>query len=244
MPKYAVIIVGAGNSSRFSGEGKKQFADIDGRAAWLRSADVFLKRSDVSQVIFVIAEEDQELVNLRYGAIIGFMHIKVTLGGKTRTESVIQGLAMVHDDVDYVAIHDAARPCITESMMNLLFDDVLEFGATIPVSPIVDSLKKVNQDNVLQSTENKKGLYLAQTPQVFRADILQQAYAGLSNDAAFEDDASVVQAAGHSVHTVVVDRSNIKLTFPEDIQQAEAIIKSRLKRNEKLRKLFDRNDDS
>src|SRR4051812_25729451 len=112
MPRFAVILPAAGKSSRFRDKEKKVFASIDGRAVWLRSAELFVNRKDVVQSLVVIAPEDEDLFRSRYGAHLGLLGIEVVLGGPERFESVANALARLRDDVELVAIHDAARPCL------------------------------------------------------------------------------------------------------------------------------------
>ena len=121
MKKFAVLLMAAGSSKRFDHEVKKPFTDVDGRAVWMRAADVFVKRKDVVQIILVVAEEDQENVKRRYGPNMAFMNVEMVVGGKERSDSVSNALKSVAVDVDYVAIHDAARPCVTEQMVESVF---------------------------------------------------------------------------------------------------------------------------
>src|SRR4051812_10859866 len=109
MPRIAVILPAAGKSSRFRDKEKKVFANIDGRAVWLRAAEAFVSRQDVVQTLVVIAAEDQETFRNRYGAHLGLLGIEVVIGGSERFESVGNALARVRDDIDLIAIHDAAR---------------------------------------------------------------------------------------------------------------------------------------
>src|SRR6202451_2921968 len=121
MARFAVILPAAGQSSRFHDREKKVFANLDGRAVWLRSAELFVTRDDVCQCVIVIAPDDQETFRRRYGANLAFMNIQIANGGKERFESVANALALLQEDVEFVAIHDAVRPCITESLIKNVF---------------------------------------------------------------------------------------------------------------------------
>src|SRR6266568_1724796 len=117
MATFAVILPAAGKSNRFRDKEKKPFAQLDGRAVWLRSAELFITRSDVCQCIIVVAKTDQETFRRRYGANLAFMNVQIADGGADRFDSVANALAVVKPEADLVAIHDAARPCLTEELV-------------------------------------------------------------------------------------------------------------------------------
>ena len=111
--KVAAIICAAGPGQRFGGKRKKQFVDVAGRAAFLRSVELFANREDVAQVLLGIPEEDKELVEVRWGANLSLFNVKLFIGGQTRFETVNKAMQLLKDDIKLVAIHDAARCCVT-----------------------------------------------------------------------------------------------------------------------------------
>jgi 2-C-methyl-D-erythritol 4-phosphate cytidylyltransferase len=227
MARFAVILPAAGQSSRFKDKEKKPFATLDGRAVWLRSAELFVSRSDVCQCVIVVSPADQELFRRRYGANLAFMNVQIVNGGAERFESVANALAQVKPEADLVAIHDAVRPCLTEALVNAVFARAEQTGAALLAIPVSDTLKQVSPQQKVESTVSRKGLWLAQTPQIFRREWLQEAYANraqLGKD--ITDDAQLVEAAGHPVHVVDGARTNIKITTKSDLYLAEAILKS------------------
>src|SRR5947208_5630995 len=129
MPRFSVILPAAGKSSRFRDRDKKVFANLDGRAVWLRSAELFVNRKDICQCIVVVAREDQELFRRRYGAHLGLLNVQVADGGPERFDSVANALALVKPEADFVAIHDAARPCLTAALIDTLFSCAARTGA-------------------------------------------------------------------------------------------------------------------
>lgn len=230
MARFAVILPAAGNSSRFKDKEKKPFATLDGRAVWLRSAELFITRSDVCQCIIVIAAADQEMFRRRYGANLAFMNVQIANGGKERFESVANALAMVNEEADFVAIHDAVRPCVTDAQITAVFGKAEQTGAAILACSVSDTVKQVDNQHVIQSTVSRQGLWLAQTPQVFRKDWLTEVYRDRGKlDKNITDDAQLIEAAGHPVHVFEGARGNIKITSKSDLFLAEAILKSQPK---------------
>ena len=228
MGKVAVIVVAAGRSERFGGNEKKTFAKIDGQPMFLRSLGHFVNREDVVQTILVIAPEDQEDVKAKYGANLGFMGIKLVVGGAERADSVAQGLAAVSEEAELVAIHDAARPCVTEAMIDAVFAEAAKTGAAILGAPIRGTIKRVSDAKVIDETISRDGLWEAQTPQVFRRSLILDAYNRRSElSGTPTDDAQLVEAIGHPVSVVESDFTNLKITTRPDIALANAIIKSR-----------------
>ena len=180
------------------------------------------------QTIVVIAPEDQEKFKSRYGAHIGLLGIDIVLGGAERFDSVANALAKIRDDVELVAIHDAARPAVTSLMIDSVFGAAAKTGAALLAVPVSDTVKRGDDQGKVEATVPRKGLWLAQTPQVFRRDWLVQAYASRGKlGAEITDDAQLIEAAGHCVYLVTGSPSNIKITAREDIALAEAILKSR-----------------
>jgi len=226
----AAIVCAAGPGTRFGGKRKKQFMDVGGRAVFVRSIELFSGRDDVKQVLLGIPQDDEELVSVKWGANLKFFNVKIFFGGKERFDTIIEGLKLVKQDIELVAIHDACRCCATDELIGKVLAKAAETGAAIPAAPVTATLKQV-KDGVIVKTVDRAALYEAQTPQVFETALLRKAYDNLENvdKAAVTDDAFLVEAIGHKVAIVESDASNIKITKPNDIAIAEAILKSRPK---------------
>ena len=226
----AVIICAAGASSRFGGTRKKAFVDVAGRAVFLRSVEHFADRDDVKQVLLGIASEDEELLSVKWGPNLKFFNVDIFMGGDERFDTVIKGLELVKDDIELVAVHDACRCCITKEIIDATFAAAAKSGAALPACPVAATIKQV-RDSTIERTVDRAGLYEAQTPQVFAADLLRKAYENLKNldKSTISDDSQLVEALGHKVSIVEADSSNIKITHKGDIAIAEAILKSRPK---------------
>ena len=227
MSSFAVILPAAGQSSRFRDKEKKPFANLDGRAVWLRSAELFVTRDDVCQTIVVVSPADQELFRRRYTPNLAFMNVQIADGGSERFESVANALKLVKPEADFVAIHDAVRPCLTEALISAVFAQAAKTGAAMLAVPVTDTVKRVDQQQVIQETLPRQGLWLAQTPQVFRRPWLIDAYAARAKlGKQITDDAQLVEAAGHKVHAVEGAPTNVKITTRADLILAEAVLKA------------------
>src|SRR5262249_34990967 len=166
----------------------------------------------------------------RYGANLAFMNVQIADGGAERFESVANALALVKPEADFIAIHDAVRPCLTEELVDAVFAKAEKTGAALLAVPGAETVKRIDAQQQVQETVSRQGLWLAQTPQVFRRDWLTEAY-GQRNKASQEitDDAQLMEAAGHKVHVVEGSSTNVKITTKADLHLAEAVIKSRPK---------------
>ncbi len=227
MAKFAVILPAAGRSSRFRDKEKKPFANLDGRAVWLRCAELFVTRDDVCQTILVVSPDDTELFRRRYTANIAFMDIKIVEGGKERFDSVANALAVLKPEAEFVAVHDAVRPCLTEELINQVFAEAEKTGGAVLALPVTDTLKEVNAQHQITGTVSRQGLWQVQTPQVFKREMLVEAYARRAQvGKEITDDAQLVEALGLKVHVVEGASTNIKITTKGDLFLAEAVLKS------------------
>jgi 2-C-methyl-D-erythritol 4-phosphate cytidylyltransferase len=139
-------------------------------------------------------------------------------------------LSLLVPEADFVAVHDVVRPCVTTEQIDAVFARAAKTGAALLGVPVTDTLKRADAQHQVQRTEPRQGLWLAQTPQVFRRDWLEAAYVERSRlGRAITDDAQLVEAAGHPVHLVEGSASNLKITTRADLALAEAILKSRPK---------------
>jgi len=229
MAKFAVILPAAGKSTRFRDNEKKPFAALDGRPVWLRTAELFVSRDDVCQCILVIDPSDEEMVRRKYGANMAFLNISLVYGGSERFESVANALKIVKDEVDFVAIHDSVRPCVTTELIDKVFQQAVKSGAAILALGMTDSLKRSSSTDpvVIEQSLPRERLWLAQTPQVFSKEILVKAFKNVPKGAT--DDSQVVESTGATVSIVVGSSSNIKITTRDDLFLADAILKSRPK---------------
>ncbi len=227
MDQFAVILPAAGRSTRFGDpKQKKIYAELEGRAVWLRAVEPFVNRDDVAQVILAIATEDRELFERRFRASVAFMNIQVIDGGEERSDTIAKALEVVDPSCSFVAVHDAARPCLTKELVDAVFAAALEHDAALLAVPVADTLKRADENRFAIETVPRAGLYLAQTPQVFRRELLMRAYANRARLANVTDDAQLVEALGHPCALVESSPMNLKITSQTDLRLAAAVLQA------------------
>ena len=224
MARFAVILPAAGKSERFSeNEKKKPFVDLKGRAVWVRTAELFVNRDDVVQTLVVIAPDDLEWFKDRYRPNLAFMDIEIIAGGARRIDSVANAVAEVRGDVDFVAVHDAARPLLVKSWISTVFSAAEQHGAVIPAVRVTSTLKRIGEAGTIAETVSRDGVWEAQTPQVFRRDLLVKAVEQRGESEA-TDEAQLVEQAGHAVHVIDGWPMNLKITTRADFDMARALV--------------------
>jgi 2-C-methyl-D-erythritol 4-phosphate cytidylyltransferase len=225
MAKVAVIIPAAGAGQRFGGQVRKPFALLDNRPIFIRSIELFLNRPEVCQTILTVAPEDYDVVKEKYAANIMIMGLKLVKGGAERFQSVRAALAAIEPTAELVCVHDAVRPCVLDSWIEQVFAEAAKSGAAILAAPLTGTIKRVAESGVIDATVPREGLYEAQTPQVFRKDLLLRAYQQMPADFEPTDDAQLVERLGHGVTIVATDDRNIKITTAGDMSLAAALVK-------------------
>ncbi|MBX3394613.1 MAG: 2-C-methyl-D-erythritol 4-phosphate cytidylyltransferase [Phycisphaerae bacterium] len=231
MARFSVIVVAAGKGERFSDKENKVFARIGEQPVFLKALQLFCNREDVCQTILVVSKDDTEKVKSQFGANLGFMGIHLVEGGAERHESVANGLARVLEDAEFVAIHDAVRVCLAEQWIDAIFEAAVRYGTAVPVTPITSTIKRVDEQRLIGETVPRDGLYIAQTPQVFRRKVIFEAYQKLAAESILAgqsptDDAQVVKAADFEITAIDGDARNIKITTQSDLVLAGAILKT------------------
>jgi 2-C-methyl-D-erythritol 4-phosphate cytidylyltransferase len=225
VPKFAVILAAAGKSSRFQDQNyKKPFAPLAGRPVWLHSAEKFLARKDVAQLIVVISAEDREYFLQKFGANVAILGFDLVDGGAERADSIQKALEHVKPEIDFVAVHDAARPCFADQWVSDVFAAAEKSGAAILAIPVRGTLKRVANQTIAE-TVSRNDLWEAQTPQVFRRELLVKAYAQRGGTAA-TDDSQLVEKLGQKITIVPGSPINMKITSREDLRLAEHALKA------------------
>ena len=231
MATFAVILAAAGRSTRFQqNKRKKPFIELKGRAVWVRAAEVFLSRDDVKQTIIAVSPDDMEWFKEKFRPNLAFMEIEIVEGGAERADTVQNALARVRADIDFVAVHDAARPLLVTEWIDTIFAEAERCDAVIPAVPVTSTLKRVAADKAIIETVPRDNLWQAQTPQVFRRELLLDAFAKRGKTQA-TDEAQLVEQLGHEVSVVEGSPLNIKITTGHDFRMAKALLDVLPKKN-------------
>lgn len=229
----AAIIPAAGSGQRFGSERNKLFANLAGKPLWYHSASRLRQQSLVGRIVMPVSQNDHDAFTGEFADLVRELDIEIVLGGAARTDSVRAGLdSLVDDDkTRFVAVHDAARPLVGQSDLAAVFAVASQNGAAILAMPMSGTVKRDSQSAssgqtatpTIGSTVNRSDLWIALTPQVFRIDLLQNAYKKYRGRPA-TDDAELVERTGNSVSLVRGSADNIKITHPEDLLIAQAIL--------------------
>jgi len=217
-----VVIVGAGSSSRMGGI-DKVFAPLAGRPLLVYSLLAAQRCEQIERIALVVAGDRIEPARRLLAGLPLSKLAAIVPGGARRQDSVMAGLHALAG-VEYVAIHDAARPLVTPSLFAAGFAAARDTGAAIAAVPVVDTLKRVAPDGSVQETVPRDDLWAVQTPQVFRYDLLLAAHRAGAD--AVTDDAMLIEALGGTVRVFPGSPHNIKVTTPADLALAAALFES------------------
>ena len=219
--RVGAVIVAAGRSERMGGV-DKLFASLSGQPLLAHVLNVFQNCPRVDEIVLVLGETNLErgknlLTERSYPKVTD-----VCLGGARRQDSVLEGLRRL-ESCSWVLLHDGARPCVTENLIVEGLSAAQETGAAIAAVPATDTIKIVGDSNLIESTPARETLWQAQTPQVFRRDLLLEAYKQVDSDVT--DDAALVESLGYRVKVYRGSYDNIKVTSPRDLDIAELILR-------------------
>ena len=217
MAKYGVIIVAGGSGSRMQSALPKQFLMLGGLPVVARTINIFAEALPSADIVVVLPEAHIPLWRNLEARFDVAPH-RCVAGGAERFHSVKCGIEALGSDVEYIAVHDGVRALVSKRLIIRTLLDAEKSGATIPVVEVADSFRRVDgaESHIVPRSE----LRAVQTPQIFSAELLRRAYEQ-PFDSSFTDDASVVEAMGHRISLVDGERSNLKLTTPEDLEWAE-----------------------
>ena len=222
MDRYAILVAG-GKGLRMGSDIPKQFLPLRGRPVLMHTIDVFRRTYPDIHIILVLPREQQDYWRQLCGQHDYDVELCVADGGETRFHSVRNGLSLIPDDArGVVGVHDGVRPFVSPETIRRCFESAEEFGAVVPVVPVVETVRQLLADGS-SMTVDRNAYRLVQTPQTFDIQLLKKAY-GQPFDPFFTDDASVVEAMGHPIKLVEGNNENIKLTNPADLKLAEGMV--------------------
>ena len=220
MGKRGVIIVAGGSGKRMQSSLPKQFLLLGGEPVVARTINTFAEALPGAEIVVVLPEEHIALWRNLAARFDVAVH-KCVAGGKERFHSVKAGIEALSEDVTSIFVHDGVRALISKKLIIRAALAVDENEAVIPVVDVVDSYRRVTDSG--SEIMPRSELRIVQTPQVFRSETLRRAY-GQEFDTAFTDDASVVERMGVAITLIEGERTNLKLTTPEDMEWAEWLL--------------------
>ena len=222
----SAIIVAGGNSRRMGFD--KLFALLGDKPVIAHTLDAF-ERAECVEEIILIGNADRlgEFENLVSASAAKKVR-QVAAGGAQRQDSVRAGLNLVDPRAAYVAVHDAARPLITPEQIGTVFEACRQHGAAALAEPVTDTLKRADENRVVNGAVERKGLYAMQTPQIFSRDLLVKAYEAVAaKNLSVTDEVSAVELLGAKVLLVPHDEFNLKITYPRDLLLAQSYLTRR-----------------
>lgn len=218
------IIVAAGTGTRFGGEKPKQFVEILGKAIIRHTLDRFEECPAIDEIVVVLAPSEVAGFRETYG--VGLTKLRaVVAGGSTRAESVQNGLKAVNESSQIVAVHDGARPLVSPGEIAQTIARAKATGAACLVGRVADTVKSIRGGEIAATLDREK-LRRAFTPQAFRTEVLRRAFDAGELTASVTDECYLVERLGHPIAYVEGSNRNIKITVPEDVLFAEAIMRA------------------
>ena len=229
MEKLAVIIPAAGSGSRMGARIPKPFIELNGITILEHTIRAFAGIKNVQQIIVATSVEWKEEVKVILHKFDDQVKtLQVVEGGKERQDSIHNALQSVSDEVALVAVHDAVRPFISQKLIQECCEVASKVGGAIVAVPAKDTIKKIDESQSITETPDRSNLWQAQTPQIFRKQLLLDAYkSAIETEFIGTDDASLVERFGGDVKVVEGDRRNLKITYPIDLRVAELILEER-----------------
>ena len=229
LSKNACIIVAAGRGSRIgTSGGPKQYRLLAGKAVLQHTIDAFATHTDIDAIQVVIHADDRE----QYENAVALETtglLPPVVGGSTRQASCKAGVDALEGRYDKVLIHDAARPFVSHTVITSVLEGIEPGTCALPATPIADTIKRADNSGSVIETVSRDGMYTAQTPQGFILSEISEAHerAAGQRDVEFTDDATVAEHSGITVRLVAGDRANFKITTQQDLEAAEAIMKTK-----------------
>lgn len=221
MNNIGVIIVAGGSGQRMGSNIPKQFLNIKGRPILMYTIERFFNYNPKIKIVVVLPENQidywKELCTKHSFSI----EHKIIKGGATRFGSVQNGLSEI-TNCELIAIHDGVRPLVSKETIQRCFDDAAKYGNAIPVVPATESIRIADNDGTNKAIDRAM-VKLVQTPQIFNKEILSKSHTQTYRPI-FTDDASVAEFAGYKMHLTDGNRENIKITTPDDLLYAEALL--------------------
>jgi 2-C-methyl-D-erythritol 4-phosphate cytidylyltransferase len=226
MPVGAVVAAG-GSSARMSGR-DKTLATVAGRPVIEWVLDAFRRVSGIDELVVVTSDRNRDTITELLEAYPPSSRVRFSAGGETRQDSVASGVRALSSSIDLVLIHDAARPLVTPDLIARAIASGRASGAAVAAVPVTDTIKRVDRSGAVRETLDRAELWAVQTPQVFRRDWLEAAFAKCAGSGrTFTDEGGLIEWAGHTVRVFPGAVENLKLTTASDLIVADALLRAR-----------------
>lgn len=224
--RCTAIVLAGGQGTRMGTAVQKQYIELCGKPVLLYALHTFQNSGVIDEIILVVGEGQEEYCRQNIVEKYAITKVsKVVVGGTERYYSVWNGLQEVSEG--YVFIHDGARPFVSGEMIARVYEEVQKYGACVVGMPVKDTIKIADEDGFSRETPNRKDVWMIQTPQVFETGLVKEAYEALLHEkeiSATDDATAVEQMLGRKVKLVVGSYENIKITTPEDLKIAQALL--------------------
>lgn len=223
--KITAIVPSAGKGLRFKFKKRKPFANLNKKPVLSYALKTLQSSPLISDIVLVM---DRSLLKAAQRLVRRYSITKVKHiieGGRRRSESVRKGLRCVDKNTPLVLIHDGVRPFLSKEIVKKTISAALEFGASVSAVPVKSTIKVSRRNSFVKYTPDRRNLWEVQTPQVFKRDLIEDAYKKVRHNKLFTDDAVLIENAGKKVKIVKGDYNNIKITTIEDMRIAEALLR-------------------
>ncbi|MCB1024232.1 MAG: 2-C-methyl-D-erythritol 4-phosphate cytidylyltransferase [Acidobacteria bacterium] len=217
------IIVAAGSGKRFGSDIPKQFSDLHGKPLIVHTIESFERCESINEIVLVLSPDEINNFTERLGQFSFTKLARIVAGGKTRAESVLNGLNTVDsENAGIIAVHDGARPLVTALEISETLQAARQTGAACLVAKVTDTIKRIEGGRII-CTLDRDNLVKALTPQCFRYELLMRAFADNNIDEKVTDECCLVEKLGVEIQAVIGSSRNIKITHREDLKIAEAL---------------------
>ena len=218
------VVPAGGTGTRMGGTVPKQFLELDGKPILYYTLKTLQDCGIISELILVVPEKEYDNACTDW---LGKPEIvtKVVVGGEKRQDSVYNGFCELSPQTEIVLVHDGVRPFLSHQMIQESVDAAREYGAAITAIPVNDTIKKVDDSGLVSKTVDREGLWRVQTPQVFRYELLEEAFKKANSEKFYgTDEGTLIEHLGKPVKIVEGSEQNIKITRPEDLRLSEIFI--------------------
>ena len=212
-----IVVVAAGSSSRF-GVQDKLMLELQSKPLFTHCIETFSQIVPIENIVVVVSEERVDELQNVIKATLG-LEIKVTAGGKQRSDSSLNGLKALPSNLEYAAVHDAARPYLSAESFDICYQSLKKHGSAVLAHPVTDTIKVVEKGLKVQNTPPRDSLFAAETPQMFKRQDLINAYTSKPDTLNVTDEAMAMEISGHEVFLAVHEADNRKITYAKDIEK-------------------------